>query len=218
MNGNRQWCRWFQILWLSKPLQTLVPEPFSPLDVLSERKPLSPPCHRNQLAFGVIGNAAVSTTAAEMGVGVGVGGRVVLQPCFLSLRKHRSLCEGKTSLTLRNRDLVLVGWFLQSGPTAAALTDALITRPFWKKKSWRWSWTPGVAVGDSGVEAWDSLAVVEDVEGDETKPHKPLALCVYWPPLVVLPNRTNHVQYPEILAAESCWISKRNNFLSRDHS
>lgn len=134
MNGNRQWCRWFQILWLSKPLQTLVPEPFGPLDVLSERKPLSPPCHRNQLAFGVIGNAAVSTTAAEMGVGVGVGGGVVLQPCFLSLRKHRSLCEGKTSLTPRNRDLVLVGWFLQSGPTAAALTDALITRPFWKKK------------------------------------------------------------------------------------
>lgn len=136
MNGNRQWCRWFQILWLSKPLQTLVPEPFGPLDVLSERKPLSLPCHRNQLAFGVIGNAAVSTTAAggEAEMGVGVGGGVVLQPCFLSLRKHRSLCEGKTSLTPRNRDLVLEGWFLQSGPTAPALTDALITRPFWKKR------------------------------------------------------------------------------------
>lgn len=69
MKGNRQWCRWIQFLWLSKPLQTLVPETSSPLDVQSV--PLSVPCHRNQLAFGVTGTGALGGEM-EMGVGVHV--------------------------------------------------------------------------------------------------------------------------------------------------
>lgn len=137
MNGSRQWCRWFQILWLSKPLQTLVPEPFSPLDMLRERQPLSPPCHRNQFAFGVIRTTAILTGAAVVRWrwGLGLGAGWWLQPCFLSLTKHRSLCEGKISLTPRNRDLVLEGRFLQSGPTTAAMTDVLITRSFKEKRA-----------------------------------------------------------------------------------
>lgn len=61
-----------------------MPESFSPLDVLSEREPLSPPCHRNQFAFGVIRTAAMSTGAAggEVEMGVGVGCRVVVAAVF----------------------------------------------------------------------------------------------------------------------------------------
>lgn len=57
------------------------------LDVLSEREPLShPPYHRNQLPFGVIRAAAMSTGAAggevEVGVGVGVGCGMMVAAVF----------------------------------------------------------------------------------------------------------------------------------------
>lgn len=98
----------------------------------------------------------------------------------------------KTSLTLRNRDLVLEGWLLQSGPTAAAPTDALITRPLGVGLKVELDTRCCSRGHRSGVEARDSLEGVEDVEGEETKPHKPLVLCVCRSPLVVLATRTNN--------------------------
>lgn len=74
---------------------------------------------------------AVAGGKVEMGVRFGGGG---LQTCFLSLTKHSTLCEGKTSLTLRIRDLVLEGRLPQSRPTIADMTDVLITRGLMYKK------------------------------------------------------------------------------------
>lgn len=127
MNGSRQRCRWLGILWLSKPMRT---------------RARSLQCFRCAERAGAFVSAMSQDSVRclshhrsggwRWGLGLGVGWW--LQPCFLSLTKHRSLCDGRTSLTPRNRDLVLDGRSLLCGPTTAAMTDALITRSFEKKK------------------------------------------------------------------------------------
>lgn len=127
------------------------------------------------------------------GLGLGLGVGWWLQPCFLSLTKHRRLCERKTSLTPRNHDLVLEGRLLQSRPTTAAMADALITRSF-EKKVLKAVLETRHCCRRLGVNSLNSLTGMEDVEGDGTNPHKLLGLCVCWILLVVLPNRPSHVQ------------------------
>lgn len=75
MNGSRQWCRWIQILWLSKPLQTRA------RTLRSFRCAVRAAAFVSAMSQEIVA-VIIGATGGEVAMGVGVGCGVVLAAVF----------------------------------------------------------------------------------------------------------------------------------------